>query len=344
MKYRKILFNSIILIWLILALISPFFLSVKASSTTVTLTATDDAYILSNSPDNNYGDESELRFGYNSDLWNYRTYIRFDLSSIPENAVIISAKLKLVDNRDDTSNLNIEVHRVIGDWDESSITWNNQPGYDSVVISSATSGYAGDVIEWDVTDLVQAWVNGTYNNYGFALIGGQTDYYERAYSKEASEPNNRPILVVEYVEPNTVTVTVTETQTTTETETQTITETATQTITETQTTTVANTTITETMTETITQTITETETETQTINQTVTTTQTINNTIYSTVTTTVANTTYYTTIYETISPVYGNQTANYYTDLANQLIPLVMVIGVICSLLGLLLSATGGRR
>ena len=171
----------------------------------------------------------------------------------------------------------------------------------------------GNDVIIDVTGDVEGFVNGSFSNYGWVIKCVDCSAVVKNFaSREYSDASKRPKLVVEYVEPNTVTTTVTQTIT----ETQTVTET----------TTVANTTITETQTETIT------------------TTQTINNTVYSTVTTTVANTTYYTTIYETISPAYGNETANYYTDLANQLVPLVMVIGVICSLLGLLLSATGGRR
>jgi len=283
-NFKKIL-HGLILVYLMLALISPFFLSVEANSMTVTLTPIDDAYVCSDAANLNFGSETVLKVGYKSGAYDCHSYIKFDLSSIPENAVIVSARLKLVDNKDSPSNVNVDVHRVMGDWDESSIKWSNKPDYDSTVISNAASGASGDVIEWDVTDLVQAWVNGTYDNYGLVLIGGYADPVEEFRSKETSNSDDKPKLVIEYVEPNTVTTTVT---------------------------------------------------------QTITETQTINNTVTETVTTTVANTTY--TVYETVSPTYGNQTANYYTDLANQLIPLVMVIGVICTMLSLLLSATAGRR
>ena len=300
----KRMLHGLILAYLILALISPFFLNVKAGSTTVTLTATDDSYVDSSTSGSNFNN-NYLKVGhyYSSE---YIIYVKFDLSSIPSNAVIVSAKLKLTDQS--SSSIAVDVHRVTGgDWSEGSITWNNKPSYDSAVIDSATTGNDGDVIEWDVTDVVQGWVDGSYSNYGFALTS-DSDTAESFYSKEGG---HAPELVVEYVEPNTVTQTITETQTVTET--QTITETQTETQTVTETTTIANTTI----------------TETQTITETI--------------TTTVANTTYYTTIYETISPAYGNETVNYYTDLANQLTPLVMVIGVICTMLSLLLSATKGR-
>ena len=282
MDRRKRLCYMVFLTVFIFALLLPL-ISVNASSSTVTFEPTEDARVWSSYPNNNYGSANELSVGSDSE-----TYIKFDLSSIPSGSVIISATLKLY-QYNSVSGVEICVHRVTGSWSESSITWNNKPSYDSQ--SEACSDSAGQYqwTEWDITDLVQGWVDGSYDNHGLVLVssGDMVQFY----SREWSEADKRPKLTVEYVEPNTVT------------------------------TTIANTTITE----------------------TVTTTQTINNTVTETVTTTVANTTYYTTVYETVSPTYGNQTANYYTDLANQLMPLVMVIGVICTMLSLLLSATKGR-
>ena len=296
---------GLIFAWLILALISPFLLSVKAGSTTVTLTPIADAFTDKAAPNTNYGSDNYLSV-YGSASYENRAYLKFDLSGIPSGSIILSAKLKLFDIYG--SQINICVHRVTGDWNETDITWNNQPGYDADSIDCETSWESNTWGEWNVTSLVQGWVDGDYPNYGFVLIT-DAENVDKFRSKEYD--GDDPQLIIEYVEPNTVTQTITETETVTETITET--------------TTVANTTITETQTETIT------------------TTQTINNTVYSTVTTTIANTTY--TVYETISPAYdyGNQTANYYTDLTNQLMPLIMVIGVICTMLSLLLSATKGR-
>ncbi|RLI40209.1 hypothetical protein DRO64_09375 [Candidatus Bathyarchaeota archaeon] len=310
-RLKRISLISFILFNL-LVILSMSLLPLAASTTTVTITPSDDAFVMTYHPNDNYGSEDTLNVDPRSSYLTI-SYIKFNLSDIPDGAVIVSAKLKLHDSAS-CSDVEIKVYRVDGgDWDESTITWNNKPTYDEgIAYASFTSGDPG-WYEIDVTDLVEGWVNGSYNNYGLVLKPVSGSCCDQFRSKE--HPNgNHPQLIVEYVEPNTVTTTVT----------QTITETQTQTVTET--TTIANTTITETQTETIT------------------TTQTINNTVYSTVTTTLANTTvtttYYTTIYETTSPTYGNQTVNYYTDLANQLVPLVMVIGVICTMLSLLLSAT----
>ena len=306
MKLKRgipLFFMFFILLMAVLISITPL-----AASTTETLTASADAYVKSNAGDSNYGSDTELFAANQVNGADEITYIKFDLSGISSGSVIVSAKLKLWITSG--GSCQICVYRVTSDWSENSVTYNTRPSASSESETCVSVGGLNTWAEFDITDLVQAWVNGTYDNYGVKIFPSESGKYAHFASREYSDSSKRPQLVIEYVEPVTVTQTVTETVT--------------------ETTTVASTTY----------------TETETMTETITTTQTINNTIYSTVTTTttVANTTYYTTIYETVSPTYGNQTANYYTDLANQLIPLVMVIGVICSLLGLLLSATGGRR
>jgi len=321
-KWKRVTLLSFVVFCLLIGLLvnlSPL----AASTSTITIYPSDDTYVCADDATGNYGNSSRLKVGKNNgdDQYEKIAYLKFDLSSIPDGAVIISATLKLYDET--SVSINIKVYRVAEDWSESDINWNNKPSFDeSYTYASVNSGGSGSWFEADITELVEEWLNGTYNNYGVALRAPSSNAYDQFYSKEDSDSSKHPRLVIEYVEPNTVTQTITETQTVTET--QMITETQTETQTVTETTTIANTTI--------------TETTTQTVSETITTTQTINNTVYSTVTTTVANTTY--TIYETISPAYGNQTTNYYVDLTNQLMPLIMVIGVICTMLSLLLSAT----
>ena len=292
-------------------MVLPFMMPIYATSTT-SLSPTADAYVDEANPNNNYGSASTLDIGEDSNGNDDYIYIRFDLSGIPSDAVIVSAELKLYAKEGIADGKTVKIYRVLGDWSETGITWSNKPDNAANETDSAAIPSTNNWMVLDVTGDVEGFVNGSFSNYGWVIKCVDCSAVVKNFaSREYSDASKRPKLVVEYVEPNTVTTTVTQTIT----ETQTVTET----------TTVANTTITETQTETIT------------------TTQTINNTVYSTVTTTVANTTYYTTIYETISPAYGNETANYYVDLTNQLMPLIMVIGVICTMLSLLLSATKAR-
>jgi len=309
-----------------------------------------------------------------------RAFIKFDLSSIPSGSVIISATLKLyVSTLNYPSDGQVELHRVTSDWSESGATWNNQPSYDSAITASKACSEISDDswVEFDVTSDVQAWVNGTYDNYGWAILRPGVSSSTAYIGFDSREGTNKPQLIVEYVEPNTVTVTTTETVTETVTETAyvttvtdtvntTVTETVTETITQTDT---VTTTITDYVTETQTTTVTQTDTvyttETAYTTQTVTTTQTITDVITETATTTITQTEWANqtvTVTTTMTPTttvtiwanetvtmteYGNSTAYQSVDyqaLANALMPIVMVVGVICTMLGLILSATSGRR
>ena len=286
-RLRQPFFLSIILLCFLIAS-SLSLTPLSASAISTTLNPTDDAFINENYTDSNYGDDDTIDVKKAAPGYDLYGLIRFDLSSIPADSVIVSAKLRLYATTVNDEIETLYVKRITSDWSESTVTWDNKPSWESEASSSIQNISQEGWYEADVTDDVQGFINGSYPNYGWVLIPAKEVDYDNAKfaSKENSNSSIHPQLVIEYVQPNTVT-----------------------------------------------------QTETITI------TQTINNTVTETVTTTVASSTLYTTIYETVSPAYnyGNQTVEYYTDLANQLMPLVMVIGVICTMLSLLLSATKGR-
>ena len=130
---------------------------------TVTLYAQADAMVASGSPDANYGAGS---LGVTQDS---QSYIWFDLSSIPANAVIDSATLMLMPaDIMGTGPHSIGVGAVQNAWDESTVTWNTKPGVTTPGVFTSVGDYTWQ--SWDVTALVQAWHAGSANNYGFALL------------------------------------------------------------------------------------------------------------------------------------------------------------------------------
>lgn len=97
-----------------------------------------------------------------------RIYIEFDLSSIPENAIIVSGEISLYRYRDATSPSTV-INRISESWDESTLTWNNAP---SVHISdeiTTTPTYTGGRHFFDVTDQLQKMVNYQHLNNGWRL-------------------------------------------------------------------------------------------------------------------------------------------------------------------------------
>jgi len=112
--------------------------------------------------------------------------------------VIFSANLFLNESSG-PSNVSVNVHRVTGgDWNESTITWNNAPSWNTQYTGQNRTPAAAGWMMWNVTSDVQGFVNGSYPNYGWCV---RRDYEWSPppiyfYSKEYG--SNRPYLRVEY--------------------------------------------------------------------------------------------------------------------------------------------------
>jgi hypothetical protein len=141
--------------------------------------------------------------------------IRFDLSPIPGGADIIDAKLELY--CDGWSGPGAEVtagaYPVLRNTTISQATWNqaqdgnpwNTPGCGGVgsdregtAQSSVTINGIEKWCSWNVTDMVQRWVDGTLTNNG-VLVRADTGQGSYAFqSSEGSIIARRPRLVVTY--------------------------------------------------------------------------------------------------------------------------------------------------
>ena len=146
----------------------------------------------------------KLRVGFSTAYGNYRTLIKFDMSSIPAGATITSADLKLyyyayVGTVGDP--LDISVYRTTVDWDEGHLSWSKAENYNSFSYDTVTIivGSGAGYKTWDITALVQNWVDGTYSNYGVLLRAptqSGSSIYRTFRSKEYG--SNVPKLEVTY--------------------------------------------------------------------------------------------------------------------------------------------------
>lgn len=106
----------------------------------------------------------------NSPESQYRAFMKFDLSGLPDGYV---TNALLVLNRDEpyntVNNPAVFAGQVLADWDTSG----NEPGYaqatDELSTSMGTALQSSDVFSADVTDFVRAWVDGSADNYGFRI-------------------------------------------------------------------------------------------------------------------------------------------------------------------------------
>jgi len=82
-------------------------------------------------------------------------------------------------------------------WDEFAVTWNNRPSYYASVFADYPT--APGFMQFDVTDWVQNWLDGTWVNNGLSCFDN-TGTYETVsfYSSDYSNSALHPILALEY--------------------------------------------------------------------------------------------------------------------------------------------------
>jgi PKD domain-containing protein/concanavalin A-like lectin/glucanase superfamily protein/type IX secretion system substrate protein len=142
-----------------------------------------------------------------------RGFIRFDLSAIPANAVINQATLTLFNDPTSANGYPVGQHsslsgsnagwlqRVTAAWNESTITWNNQPPVttvNQVALPQSTNGFQDYDI--NVTTSVQDMFINPGTNFGFMLRLQTESYYRSLIFASSDNPDstNWPKLAISY--------------------------------------------------------------------------------------------------------------------------------------------------
>jgi hypothetical protein len=170
------------------------------------------ATITTQNPTGQYGDRNVFQcsawtIGGTPYLWN--SLLKFDLSSIPSNAIIDSAFISLFgyigpwDYHSAISGSNdSRLVRITSSWNEISVTWNTQPtttDVDSVYLPmSNTPGE--DFLNYDIKNMVQYWISNPANNFGFMYKLNTEQYYRRMsfHSPVSDTAIKHPKLVITY--------------------------------------------------------------------------------------------------------------------------------------------------
>jgi hypothetical protein len=134
---------------------------------------------------------------------NSRIYIKFNTTSIPQDARILSANMCLYLYDPPKTSQEYETHRVMSDWNEHKLTWRTQPPYvqaptsTTIIRPTPTETW----VFWDITSDLKTWHSRTENNYGTMIkIKNEvnaSDQVASFYPKQALQPDERkPKLVV----------------------------------------------------------------------------------------------------------------------------------------------------
>lgn len=157
-----------------------------------------DATLKSWQPDVNFGGDQDLEISYTAD-GRAASLIKFDLSSLPSEAIVESAVLRLyLVGATGITSLNIGAYFVTSPWDESTVTWNTNPTTGAMGINANIDSGINVYKTWYISSYVQSWIDAPSSNHGVLLIGPSSgDYYQRWF--ESHEHNEMvPQLEIRY--------------------------------------------------------------------------------------------------------------------------------------------------
>ena len=145
---------------------------------------------------------------------NTRALVEFDLDTVPEDAIIINAKLSLFSNptshegyHESLTGPNIcLLQRVITTWKEDSVTWNNQPSTtteNQVLIPQSEDPYQ-DYPDIDATEIVKDMINNPSESHGFLFRLEEETPHRRMIFASSDHINDslHPKLTINFVTDN----------------------------------------------------------------------------------------------------------------------------------------------
>ncbi|HUK50790.1 MAG TPA: DNRLRE domain-containing protein [Terriglobales bacterium] len=193
----------------------------------VTIYPNADSYSWQSNPlaNNGHSDNFEIT-SYDKPPYNMRGWIRFNTSSIPSDAWIISGTLRLrlwhhttvdtTQNMGDSTGRVYGVYELLQPWGEVTVNWSNQPNYTdshsaTAVVPNEQGGWYGPFVwmDWNVKDIVNDWKANATNNNGLVVKDTQEYapvFYSTQFFTKDQTPNSTyyPRLLITYVLPSAV--------------------------------------------------------------------------------------------------------------------------------------------
>ncbi len=175
----------------------------------------DSAFVASGDPGDNFGGSNRSLLSVGRDSAGpekTRTLIKFDLPEMAKGNMVIGADLAFLmwDSSNGTNaDVQISAHQISEAWSATSVTWNNQPAYNSTVsdyqfipeedIDKSTAKWT----YFDITGAVKGWVEGEVNNGILVKADDETAYARCWFNSEryvASEDFDYryPIILIDY--------------------------------------------------------------------------------------------------------------------------------------------------
>jgi hypothetical protein len=158
-----------------------------------------DSWIWQSAPGNNYGDDGYFYLGYYSG-GREDVLIKFTRLDDFMGFNVTSATLELYTyGSSGTPNNNNIIYRINGNWNEDTVTWNNNPGYDTGLSAGFNVPTVPGWLSVDVTGIVRSWLTGGFSHHGFYLLNSESSFGILFFrSGEYANSSQRPKLTIDY--------------------------------------------------------------------------------------------------------------------------------------------------
>lgn len=135
----------------------------------------------------------------------YRTYLKMNsLPQLNNGDIIVNATVNLhLYQNGFYDNMDVSAYFVTNNWSQSTLTWNNQPGFETNIIDYERF-VANDPEawhDWDVTSCVKRWYNGAANNGIMLKVPDENNVYQCAAFYSSNYPSSsipRPLFNIVY--------------------------------------------------------------------------------------------------------------------------------------------------
>ena len=133
---------------------------------------------------------------------NQRSLIQFNpMSGIPQGSQILDAYIRTWLNFPPVESRLFDMHRITEGWTDTSVTWNNQPRYTPLVTTTLDTGIEPIWLEWNVTDDIQRFFNGSVANHGWLIKDHSEDASSPGFNctiRALEAPRYRPQLIIQW--------------------------------------------------------------------------------------------------------------------------------------------------
>ncbi|MGB0384367.1 MAG: DNRLRE domain-containing protein [Ardenticatenaceae bacterium] len=140
--------------------------------------ASADSYIVSGKPNESFENSGSVWVGYDQSHSKHiqRALLRFDNLAIPRGSLVTEAKLSLFmdGTTPNDADMSIAVYPLRSPWSEN-INWTTHQSLsvDQNPIATTSVSTTFGWYEWDITSLVQEWINNPTSNFGVILRGDE---------------------------------------------------------------------------------------------------------------------------------------------------------------------------